>query len=58
MTHPEPPGPSRDELWRRHQLALSVLNQRGRTAETAELVQRVLDGEPIEALRGAVVAAK
>lgn len=43
-------APSRAELWRRHQLALSVLDQRGTTAETAVLVRRILSGEPIESL--------
>ncbi|WP_189059800.1 hypothetical protein [Longimycelium tulufanense] len=42
--------PSRLELWRRLQLARSVLAHRPYTPETAEVVRRVLDGEPIEAL--------
>ena len=45
-----PSAPSRAELWRRHRLALSVLDHRGTTAETSVLVQRILSGEPIETL--------
>lgn len=46
-------APSRAELWRRHQLAPSVLDQRGTTAETAVLVQRILLGaSPDELKRG------
>lgn len=51
MTDPTQ-APDRDTLWRQHQLALAVLNQRGETAETAALVRRVLEGESIEALVG------
>lgn len=43
-------APSRAELWARHQLALSVLDQRGASTETAALVRRILSGEPIETL--------
>lgn len=43
--------PSRAELWRRSQLAVSLLNQRGPTAETAWLVRRVLLGEQVSELR-------
>lgn len=43
-------APSRAELWRRQQLALAVLNQRGPSTETAVLVCRILSGEPIESL--------
>ena len=52
MTNPAPQAPDRDELWRQHQLALSVLNQRGDTAEAAAIVRRVLEGEAIQALSG------
>lgn len=45
-------SPSRAELWARHQLALSVLAQRGATAETAALIGRILRGETIEVLAG------
>ena len=45
-------APSRAELWRRHRLALSVLNQRGATAESASVVRHILLGEPIEVLAG------
>lgn len=41
--------PSRAELWRRLQLARSLLAHRASTPET-RLLQRVLDGEPIETL--------
>lgn len=41
--------PSRAELWRRHQLARSLLAHRASTPET-RLLLRVLDGEPIEDL--------
>lgn len=44
-------SPSRAELWARHQLALSLLSHRGCSAETAEVVARVLRGESIESLR-------
>lgn len=37
--------PSREELWRRSQLALSVLNHRGPSTATAVLVRRILLGE-------------
>lgn len=40
-------SPSRAELWHRTQLAISLLNQRGATAETASLVRRVLAGEQV-----------
>lgn len=54
MTQPAPPGlpaePTRDDLLHRNRLALSLLDQRGATAETAVLVRRVLAGEPIESL--------
>lgn len=43
--------PSQAELWRRHQLALSLLNQRGHTADVAALVVRVLNGALIDDLR-------
>ena len=43
-------APSRAELWRRTQLALSVLDQRGASVESAVLVRRILSGEPIESL--------
>lgn len=36
--------PTRTELWRRNQLALSVLAHRPYTPETAALVERVLRG--------------
>jgi hypothetical protein len=42
--------PSRAELWRRHQLALSVLDQRGASTETAVLVQRILSGASLDEL--------
>ncbi|MEV6907998.1 hypothetical protein [Amycolatopsis sp. NPDC051071] len=38
-------APSRAELWRRHQLAKSLLSHRGCTPETGALVIAVLDGE-------------
>lgn len=41
--------PSRAELWRRLQLARSLLSHRASTAETG-LLLRVLDGESIEDL--------
>lgn len=40
--------PTRTELWRRNQLALSVLAHRPYTPETAALVARVLRGAPQE----------
>lgn len=43
-------APSRAELWARNQLALSVLDQRGATAETAVLVQRILLGASVDEL--------
>jgi hypothetical protein len=43
-------APSRAELWRRSQLALSVLDQRGETAETAALVRRILFGASVDEL--------
>lgn len=42
--------PSRSELWRRQQLARSLIAHRGYTRETAELVQRALDGDDIDTL--------
>ncbi len=45
-----PTAPSRAELWRRNQLALSVLNQRAATTETVVLARRILSGETIETL--------
>jgi hypothetical protein len=52
MTENEQPAPQPDaeELWRRNQLALSVLNQRKPTVETVVLAQRALRGEDIETL--------
>lgn len=44
-------SPSRAKLWGQRQLALSLLDQRGPTAETAALVRRVLLGESIEELQ-------
>lgn len=38
--------PTRTELWRRNQLALSVLAHRPYTPDTAALVERVLSGGP------------
>lgn len=38
--------PSRAELWRRNQLALSVLAHRPYDRETAILIGRILRGEP------------
>lgn len=38
--------PTRTELWRRNQLALSVLAHRPYTPETAALLERVLRGGP------------
>lgn len=46
-----PLGPSRADLHRRQQLALSLLSHRGHTAEAAALVERVLRGESIDELR-------
>lgn len=43
-------APSRAELWRRSQLALSVLDQRGASAETAVLVRRILSGDSFDEL--------
>jgi hypothetical protein len=43
-------SPGRAELWQQRQLALSLLDHRGPTAETAALVRRVLLGESIERL--------
>lgn len=43
--------PTRAELWRRNQLALSVLAHRPYDRETADLIGRVLRGEPIETRR-------
>lgn len=40
--------PTRTELWRRNQVALSVLAHRPYTPETAALVARVLRGAPQE----------
>lgn len=45
-----PLGPSRADLHRRQQLALSLLSHRGHTAEAAALVERVLRGESIVSL--------
>lgn len=39
--------PSRSDLWRRNQLALSVLAHRAPRAETNALVRRILKGEQI-----------
>lgn len=51
MSDQVPPGcPSQAELWRRTQLALAVLNQRGASTTTAVLVQRILLGESIHSL--------
>ena len=36
--------PSRSELWRRNQLALSILGHRPLTFETAETLKAVLEG--------------
>ncbi|MER7009940.1 hypothetical protein ABT324_00730 [Saccharopolyspora sp. NPDC000359] len=43
-------APARAELWRRNQLALSLLAHRPYTRATADLLGRVLRGEPIEDL--------
>lgn len=40
--------PPRAELWKRNQLARSVLAHRPYTPETADLVARVLDGDLID----------
>lgn len=45
--------PTRTELWRRNQLALSVLAHRPYTPDTAALVERVLCGGPPENGKGA-----
>lgn len=50
MTEEEFARPSQAELWRRQQLAVSLLNQRGPTADAAALVLRVLNGELIQDL--------
>lgn len=42
--------PSRSELWRRQQLARSLLGHRDVTPENAALIRRVLDGEQIDEL--------
>lgn len=54
MSTPDDPAPRPDaeEVWRRNQLALAVLNHRGCTAESADLARRALEGESIEALAG------
>lgn len=38
-------SPNRAELWLRQQMALAVLSHRGCTAEAAEVVARVLQGD-------------
>lgn len=52
MTEPpiQAPRPDAEELWRRNQLALAVLNHRKPTVETVVLAQRALRGEDIETL--------
>jgi hypothetical protein len=40
--------PTRAELWRRNQLALSLLGHREPTRETADLLRSILRGEPIQ----------
>lgn len=52
MSTPEQqaPRPDGDELWRRNQLALAVLNHRKPTVETVVLAWRALRGEDIETL--------
>lgn len=42
--------PSRAELWRRHQLARAVLQQRPADETTNALVLRALDGASLESL--------
>ncbi|WHT20981.1 hypothetical protein N8J89_07920 [Crossiella sp. CA-258035] len=44
--------PSRVELWRRNQLALSILGHREFTLETVEILGRVLRGEESVELPG------
>jgi hypothetical protein len=48
-------APSRAELWRRVQLARSVLAQRPSTPDTGALALRILDGVPLDTLVGEMV---